>query len=100
MCRTQLDTPKFLLASVMLVASVTANAGLFGLGSSTMSWKEEVLLHDGQVIVAERFYNLGGYPTLESTERAALDETVTFNLPARAKKLPGKPPCAHSPRCP
>lgn len=47
-----------------------------------MSWKEEVLLHDGQVIVAERFYNLGGYPTLESTERAALDETVTFNLPS------------------
>ena len=90
MCRTQLDTPKFLLASVMLVASVTANAGLFGLGSSTMSWKEEVLLHDGQVIVAERFYNLGGYPTLESTERAALDETVTFNLPSTGQKITWK----------
>ena len=87
---TQLDTPKFLLASVMLVASVTANAGLFGLGSSTMSWKEEVLLHDGQVIVAERFYNLGGYPTLESTERAALDETVTFNLPSTGQKITWK----------
>lgn len=48
--------------------------------SATMSWKEEVLLHDGQVIVAERFFNLGGYPGLESHERSALDETVTFNL--------------------
>ncbi|MBK9160746.1 MAG: hypothetical protein IPM27_04165 [Nitrosomonadales bacterium] len=49
--------------------------------SATMRWKEEVLLHDGQVIVAERFFNLGGYPGLESHNRMALDETVTFNLP-------------------
>lgn len=55
--------------------------------SATMSWKEEVLLHDGQIIVAERFYNLGGYPTLESRERAALDETVTFSLPGTNKKI-------------
>lgn len=63
---------------------MSACAGLFG---HTMSWKEEVLLHDGQIIVAERFYNLGGYPTLESRERAALDETVTFNLPGTNKKI-------------
>lgn len=49
--------------------------------SSTMQWKEEVKLHNGQVIVAERFFNLGGYPGLESHNRMALDETVTFNLP-------------------
>jgi len=49
--------------------------------SSSMKWKEEVKLHDGQVIVAERFYKLGGYPGLESRNRMALDETVTFNLP-------------------
>lgn len=55
--------------------------------SATMSWKEEALLHDGQIIVVERFYNLGGYPTLESRERAALDETVTFTLPGTSKKI-------------
>lgn len=49
--------------------------------SSTMSWKEEVKLHDGQIIVAERFYNLGGYPAIESHNRSSIDETVTFNLP-------------------
>jgi hypothetical protein len=55
--------------------------------SKTMSWEEEVLLHDGQIIVAERFYNLGGKPTLESRERAALDVTVTFSLPGTNKKI-------------
>lgn len=55
--------------------------------AATMSWKEEVLLHDGQIIVVERFYNLGGYPAIESRERAALDETVTFNLPGTNKKI-------------
>lgn len=55
--------------------------------SDTMSWKEEVLLHDGQIIVAERFYNLGGKPTLESRERAALDLTATFSLPGTNKKI-------------
>jgi hypothetical protein len=49
--------------------------------SSTMSWKEEVKLHDGQVITSERFFNLGGYPGLESHNHMPLDETVTFNLP-------------------
>lgn len=55
--------------------------------SATMRWEEEVLLHDGQIIVAERFYNLGGYPEIASRERAALDETVTFSLPGNDKKI-------------
>lgn len=49
--------------------------------SETMSWKEEVLLHDGNKIIAKRFYNLGGYSGFDSHERTPLDETVTFNLP-------------------
>jgi len=59
---------------LMLGASISAC-------SSTMRWKEEVKLHDGQVIVSERSYNLGGYAYLDSSERTPLDETVTFNLP-------------------
>jgi len=58
--------------------------------STTMSWKEDVKLHDGQIIVADRYYNLGGYPTLESRERAALNQTVTFSLPDTNKKITWK----------
>ena len=58
--------------------------------AATMSWKEEVLLHDGQIIVAERFYNLGGHPTLDSREHRALDQTVTFILPGSSKKITWK----------
>ena len=65
--------------ALILGVSMSACAGLSGLGGT--SWKEEVLLHDGKIITAERFYNLGGYPGYDARERAALDETVTFNLP-------------------
>ena len=63
---------------------MNVEAGLFG---ATISWKEEVLLHDGGILVVERFYNLGGYPTLDSRERAALDETVTFSLTGTDKQI-------------
>ena len=69
---------------LMMGVSMSADAGLFG---HTMSWKEEVLLHDGSKIIAERHYNLGGYPAIESQERAALDVTVTFNLLGTNKKI-------------
>ena len=72
---------------VLLTLSMSANAGLFGFGGDTMRWKEEVLLHDGSKIIAERHYNLGGYPAIESQERAALDVTVSFNLPGTNKKI-------------
>lgn len=49
--------------------------------SSTMGWKEEVLLHDGSKIVVERSFHLGGYPEIASRERQALDETVIFTNP-------------------
>lgn len=67
--------------------SMNAEAGLFEIGGRTMSWKEEVLLHDGQIIVAERFYNLGGYPAIESHNRSPLDETLTFTLPGSGKTI-------------
>lgn len=72
---------------LMLGASMTASAVLFG---HTMSWKEEVVLHDGKVIVAERFFNLGGYPAIESHNRSPLDETITFTLPEANKKISWK----------
>lgn len=72
---------------LMMGMSMSADAGLFG---HTMSWKEEVLLHDGSKIIAERSYNLGGYPTIDSRERKSLDETVTFTIPGSNKKITWK----------
>jgi len=72
---------------LMMGVSMNVDAGLFG---HTMSWKEEVLLHDGSRIIAERHYNLGGYPAIESQERAALDVTVTFDLPGTNKRITWK----------
>jgi hypothetical protein len=69
---------------LMIGVSMNADAGLFG---HTMRWKEEVKLHDGRIIVAERLYNLGGYAYLDSSERTALNETVTFSLPGTNKKI-------------
>lgn len=72
---------------LMMSVSMNADAGLFG---HTMSWKEEVVLHDGKIIVVERFYNLGDYPAIESHNRSPLDETITFALPESNKKISWK----------
>ena len=65
--------------------SMSADAGLFGFGGK--SWKEEVLLHDGRRIIAERVQKLGSRPTLESRERQILDETITFLIPETHQKI-------------
>ena len=70
---------------LLLMIGVSMNAY-----SATMSWKEEVVLHDGQVVVVERFYNLGGYPALDSHNRSPLDETITFALSGSNKKISWK----------
>jgi hypothetical protein len=48
------------LAFFVLIATVSLNAsaGLFGFGGD--SWKEEVLLHDGQKMIVERSQTYGG----------------------------------------
>jgi hypothetical protein len=70
----------------MLGASMSACAGLPG----SKGWKEEVLLHDGRVLVVERHFNLGGYPTLDARERRLLDESITFILPDTKKVISWK----------
>lgn len=58
--------------------------------SAEKSWKEEVLLHDGQKIIVERHFNLGGGLNIERRERKELDETVTFKLPGSDKTIAWK----------
>lgn len=52
MRQTILKTLNWLLIAICLLASMTANAGLFGVGSER--WKEEVQLSEGRVIVVDR----------------------------------------------
>jgi hypothetical protein len=72
---------------MMMGISMSACAGLF---NRTLSWKEEVRLHDGNKLMLERKYNLGGYRAIESSERTELDETVTFSLPNSNKQITWK----------
>jgi hypothetical protein len=74
---------------LMLGVSMSMSAGAGWLGHST-GWKEEVQLHDGRVLLVERSYNLGGYPTLDARERTMLDETITFTVPESNKKISWK----------
>jgi hypothetical protein len=55
--------------------------------SSTASWKEEVQLLDGRKINIKVVDNLGGYPTIESRERATIDEAVVFTLPDAKREI-------------
>lgn len=73
---------KHLVALAALVTlGVSMNAfGFLGFGDSA-TWKEEVLLHDGRTIVAERKQTYGSKPTLDSRERAVLDEEWIFPTP-------------------
>lgn len=85
----QYTSKQLLLVLLSMVVSLCACAGLPDIGH-TMRWQEEVKLHDGQVIVVERLYNLGGYPAIESHNRSPLDETLTFTLPGSGKVIAWK----------
>ena len=62
----------------LMGASMSAEAGLFGFGG--VSWKEEVLLHDGRKLIVERSQTRGGRH--EIGQETPIDRhKVTFNLP-------------------
>ena len=64
--------------------SMDAKAGLFGFGGD--SWKEEVLLHDGQKIVVERSQTYGGRH--EIGQSAPIKEhTIRFTPPGSSQVL-------------
>jgi hypothetical protein len=72
------------IAAVIATFSLNASAGLFGLGGT--SWKEEVLLHDGQKIVVERHSSRGGRHEL--TQGPPIKEqSVTFSVPGSNRSV-------------
>ncbi len=67
-----------------LGVSMSAEAGLLGFGGD--SWKEEVLLHDGQKIIIQRSQSYGG--RREPGQSAPIKEhTITFMLPGSDKTI-------------
>lgn len=67
-----------------LGSSLNANAGLFGIGGD--SWKEEVLLHDGQKIVVQRTQSYGGRS--EPGQSGPIKEhTIRFMLPGASQTI-------------
>lgn len=69
---------------LMMGVSMNADAGLFWFGGT--SWKEEVLLHDGQRIVVQRSQSYGGRS--EPGQTGPIKEhTVSFTLPGLNKQI-------------
>lgn len=69
---------------LMLGMSMNAKAGLFGLGGT--SWKEEVLLHDGQKIIVERSQTYGG--RREPGQSAPIKEhSIRFTVPGSHESI-------------
>lgn len=69
---------------LMMGVSMSADAGLLGFGGN--SWKEEVLLHDGQRIIAERSQSYGGRS--EPGQSGPIKEhTISFTLPSSNRPI-------------
>lgn len=64
---------------LLMGVSMSANAGLFGLGGT--SWKEEVLLHDGNRIIVERSVERGGNHEI-GQEPPLKEQSLSFILPS------------------
>ncbi len=60
---------------LMMGVSMSADAGLFG--SDGISWKEEVLLHDGQKIIVKRSQTYGGRHEIGQTPPIK-EQEITF----------------------
>lgn len=78
---------KYLLTLLWIALISLAGCSSRGMAARTMSWQEEVLLHDGRIAIAERHYDLGGYPTLDSTQRSVINETTSFTLPGAKQRI-------------
>jgi len=68
--------------TLSIVISMTACAGVPGVGD--LSWKEEVLLHDGRTIFVTRRQSFGGRHEI-GTSPPARENAISFKLPNTAQ---------------
>lgn len=69
---------------LMMGASMNAEAGLFGFGGT--SWKEEVLLHDGQKVIVKRSQSYGGRHEIGQSGTIK-EQEISFTVPNTDKML-------------
>ncbi len=69
---------------LMMGVSMSANAGLFGLGGD--SWKEEVLLHDGTKIIMDRSVERGGRHEI-GQKPPYKKQSLSFTMPGTKKEV-------------
>jgi hypothetical protein len=79
------NQPSLLNAFRTISLMLTFGVSMSACGDSA-SWREEVLLHDGQKIVIDVSHRLGER-TVVGPERLTIDETVTFIMPGTNKKI-------------
>jgi hypothetical protein len=66
---------------------MNASAGFLGFGGD--SWKEEVLLHDGQKLIVERSQSYGGRHEI-GQPAPIKEQSITFTLPNTSKSITWK----------
>src|SRR3970040_2051599 len=69
---------------LMMGASMNNNAGWFGFGGD--SWKEEVLLHDGQKIIVKRTVERGGRHEI-GQQPPYKEQSLVFTLPTTNERV-------------
>jgi len=69
---------------LMMGASMNTNAGWFGFGGD--SWKEEVLLHDGQKIIVKRTVERGGRHEI-GQQPPYKEQSLVFTLPTTNERV-------------
>ncbi|MDO8370010.1 MAG: hypothetical protein Q7S71_04815 [Candidatus Nitrotoga sp.] len=72
---------------LMMGVSMSADAGLFGFGGT--SWKEEVLLHDGQKIIVKRSVDRGGRHEI-GQQPPIKEQSLTFSMPKTDERITWK----------
>lgn len=73
-------------AVALLVAGVSACAVLPAVGAAGDSWKEEVLLHNGQKIIVERSQTYGGRHEIGQSSPVR-EMSIAFLLPKSGKRI-------------
>ena len=75
----------WLFRTISLVLTLGAGMNAFGLDGA--SWKEEVLLHDGQKLIVERSQTYGGYLEPASREQQLVEEVWELTIPGTQQKV-------------
>jgi hypothetical protein len=72
---------------LVMGTSMSTEAGLFGFGG--VSWKEEVRLHDGSKIIAERKVERGGRHEI-GQQPPIMEQSLTFTQPTTNERITWK----------